>query len=172
MDQQDTTRAAAVAATGPRRLAHATERFDGPTTLYRMYDQADRLLYIGITCNTSQRWDSHRALSPWWPLVARKELTVYPDRRAALVAETAAIGAEAPSYNVSSNPRAGRRDVHLVLKGERAKALADLARAEHLSISRFVMKLVDTALAQAAGDPDMDEALRRVRVTTQKGGRR
>ncbi|MDT9689412.1 GIY-YIG nuclease family protein [Streptomyces sp. P9(2023)] len=172
MDQQDTTRAAAVAATGLRRLPHATERFDGPTTLYRMYDEAGQLLYIGVTCNTAQRWDSHRALSPWWPLVASKKLTVYPDRRSALMAETAAIRAEAPAHNVSDNPRAGRRDVHLVLKGERAKALADLARAERLSISKFVMKLIDAALADAANDPDMDEALRRVRATAQKGGAR
>lgn len=145
-------------------LAHATDRYNGPTTVYRMFDADDRLLYVGVTCNTEQRWARHRESSAWWPLVARKTLTVFPNRRAALDAESAAIQSEAPEHNVTGNPRAKRRDVHLVLMGERAERLAGLARAKHLSISHFVGTLIDAALAAATdSDPDMDEALRRVR---------
>ncbi|MFI6105818.1 hypothetical protein [Streptomyces sp. NPDC051310] len=166
MDQQEPTRASSAATRTPRRPSHATERFEGPTTLYRMYDAADRLLYIGITCNQSQRWEQHRDKSAWWPLVVRKELTSLPNRQAALAAERAAILAEEPAHNVSGNPRAGRRDVHLVLKGSRAEVLAALAKAERVSVSQFVMRLIDARLDEATGDsdPDMDEALRRVRA--------
>ncbi|MFD6684209.1 GIY-YIG nuclease family protein [Micromonospora parva] len=172
MDQQDLTRPPVAAASAPRRLAHATDRFDGPTILYRMYDAADLLLYIGVTCNPQQRWDHHRTSSAWWPQAVRKELTTFPDRASALAAETAAILAETPKYNVAGNPRAGRRDVHLVLMGDRAAALAELARTEQLSITRFVMKLIDTALAEARpGDGDLNEALRRVRADHIGGAR-
>ncbi|MFG3492981.1 GIY-YIG nuclease family protein [Streptomyces sp. NPDC047972] len=172
MDQKDLTRPSATAASAPWRPPHATDRFDGPTILYRMYDAADLLLYIGITCNPAQRWDHHRTSSAWWPQAVRKELTTFPDRASALAAESAAILAEEPKHNITGNPRAGRRDIHLVLMGDRATALADLARAERLSINRFVMRLIDAALTEARpGDGDLNEALRRVR-TERAGGAR
>lgn len=129
----------------PPRPVHATDRYDGPTVLYRLFDADDRLLYIGITCNTAQRWESHRGSKPWWHLVARKELTAYPDRSAALTAERAAIRAEAPLHNITGNPRSDRLDVHLVLKGERAEKLRALAKRRGLGFSNLVHSLIDEA---------------------------
>lgn len=130
----------------PPRPAHATDRYDGPTMLYRLYDADGRLLYIGVTCNPQQRWDGHRGDKPWWPLVARKELTTYPDRSAALTAERDAIRTEKPLHNVTGNPRNRQAHAHLVLSTEQAAKVRALA--EELGVrsnSEVFYALLDTA---------------------------
>lgn len=147
----------------PPRPAHATDRYDGPTALYRMYDADDQLLYIGITCNKAARWDAHRRNSPWWKLVARKELTTYPDRSAALTAELAAIRAEKPLHNVASHPSKPSRHVHLVLTEERAAKLRALAKHRGRGNSDTMYELLDEALAPttlpADGPSTLDTAI-------------
>lgn len=71
--------------------------------LYRMYDSADVLLYVGISANVYTRIPQHHA-RPWWDLVSRIDVQRLPDRRAAALAELEAIRTEHPIYNV-----AGRR---------------------------------------------------------------
>ena len=44
--------------------------------LYRFYDTADCLLYVGITANLLYRLSSHVETKPWWHEVAR--MTVEP----------------------------------------------------------------------------------------------
>jgi excinuclease UvrABC nuclease subunit len=127
----------------PPRPAHATDRYDGPTILYRMFDADDRLLYVGITCNKQQRWDGHRQNSRWWPLVARKELATYPDRSTALTAERTAILSEQPIYNVSGNPAQPRAHVHLVLDGVRARKMRAFARSFGVSHTEALYQLID-----------------------------
>lgn len=152
----------------PPRPAHATARYDGPTMLYRLFSADDRLLYIGVTCNPSSRWESHRSDKPWWPLVARRELTAYQDRSAALTAERKAIVAERPLHNVQHNPLSDRRDVHVVLRGDRARKLEALARLIHGGLTDAVVRLIDDA-ADPRETAQSDEALRRAR---QGGGTR
>jgi predicted GIY-YIG superfamily endonuclease len=152
----------------PPRPAHATDRYDGPTMLYRLFDTNDQLLYIGVTCNPPSRWESHRSDKPWWPLVARKELTTYPDRSAALTAEREAIVAERPLHNVQHNPLSDRRDVHVVLRGDRARKLEALARLFHGGLTDAVVRLIDDAPDPREAS-QADEALRRAR---QMGGAR
>jgi predicted GIY-YIG superfamily endonuclease len=72
------------------------------TALYRLYDAAGDLLYIGIAKDPASRWKSHAnhpRTSGWWPLVSRKEVEWLPSREAADVAETEAIKKERPAHN-------------------------------------------------------------------------
>lgn len=71
-----------------------------PTVLYRLYDEDDNLLYIGITCGFDARMRDHAHRHPWWPLVARTVLDWFDTDYEADRAETAAIRAERPRYNV------------------------------------------------------------------------
>ncbi|WP_131769531.1 GIY-YIG nuclease family protein [Candidatus Protofrankia californiensis] len=70
-----------------------------PTFLYRLYDAADTLLYVGITSNTKNRFSHHAGNKPWWTEVARTTVDEYPTRADAATAEAAAIRAEKPTYN-------------------------------------------------------------------------
>lgn len=78
---------------------------DESTALYRFYDAADRLLYVGITGDPADRWARHAAEKPWWPDVARHSVEWLPSREVALAAEAAAIVAEGPLHNVAGTPR-------------------------------------------------------------------
>lgn len=76
-----------------------------PTALYRFFDEQDRLLYVGITCNPEERWRRHASDKTWWSTVARKTLDWHPDRETALLAECLAITTERPRWNVAKpNP--------------------------------------------------------------------
>lgn len=68
--------------------------------LYRMYDQADELLYVGITTNIERRIDKHRRRS-FWDSVDRIELEHFATRLDATDAETLAIATERPVFNLS-----------------------------------------------------------------------
>lgn len=70
------------------------------TTLYRMYDHTDTLLYVGITTNVERRIDKHRKRS-FWDSVERVELQHFDARLDALDAETLAIATEQPVFNLS-----------------------------------------------------------------------
>lgn len=71
-----------------------------PHTLYRFFDAQNRLLYVGVTCNAFNRWSRHAGDKPWWPQVARTTVEHFPDRQSVLTAETLAIKAEKPKYNI------------------------------------------------------------------------
>lgn len=73
------------------------------TALYRLYDAAGALLYVGITNDPGKRFSEHQRLSPWWSLVARRTISWCPHRSAALAAERGAIQNESPVWNVVFN---------------------------------------------------------------------
>lgn len=71
-----------------------------PSWVYRAYDKRHVLLYIGSTNDVRARLIAHRRTS-WWPRVAVVTRTEFPTASAARDAESAAIKAEAPLYNIS-----------------------------------------------------------------------
>lgn len=73
----------------------------GHTALYRIFDASDELLYVGISDQLGTRLSDHARESEWWPDAARIEVVWWSSRRQAEAAETAAIHAEVPAYNVS-----------------------------------------------------------------------
>lgn len=71
-----------------------------PVFLYRLYDEADVLLYIGITENLGTRMDAHASSQSWWPQVNRLTVDMLPDRISAEHAEGDAIRGEKPRHNI------------------------------------------------------------------------
>ena len=69
------------------------------TALYRLYDDAGVLLYVGITDDLCGRMRGHETTQPWWPQVRRKTVAWYDERDEADLAETMAIAAERPLHN-------------------------------------------------------------------------
>ena len=79
------------------------------TALYRLYSAQDELLYVGISGRIDRRMDGHAISQPWWGDVARAEATWHDTREAADTAETAAILAEGPRYNIAKTGNTPRR---------------------------------------------------------------
>lgn len=114
------------------------------TALYRLFGDDDALLYIGIAKYFGRRWHQHAHAQPWWPEVKRQTVDWYPSRAEALKAETAAIRAEFPRYNVVHNgPRPEVAEVPVTLTPSPPpvvlpsgpQPLPEWALAEHLGIS-------------------------------------
>jgi predicted GIY-YIG superfamily endonuclease len=88
--------------TGAPEPASRETAIDGePTALYRFYDGADVLLYVGISRNPAARWAQHAAEKTWWPRVAKKTVVMYGSRQEAEIAEGKAIRSESPLHNIA-----------------------------------------------------------------------
>lgn len=71
----------------------------GRSALYRLYDAADALLYVGISHVPEARLKEHAGDKLWWHHVARDEITWLDSRTEALAAEAKAVTEERPLYN-------------------------------------------------------------------------
>ncbi|WTC56865.1 GIY-YIG nuclease family protein [Streptomyces cellulosae] len=120
------------------------------TAVYRFFNAADELLYVGITGDPRSRWVQHAAEKAWWSDVVRHTVQWLPSREAALAAEAAAIAAEAPLHNVSGTPR--HKAACLAFHGQQHEA------ANHPAVAA-----VRAALRSVAG---MADAAEKARVTT------
>jgi predicted GIY-YIG superfamily endonuclease len=69
-------------------------------TVYRLYDAAETLLYVGVAGMIETRFSQHRAKKPWWPQVVHKTAVWYRTRIEALSFEALAIHDERPVYNI------------------------------------------------------------------------
>jgi len=102
------------------------------TALYRFYDDADRLLYVGITHDIEQRWASHARNQPWWLDVARKTVDWHPNRPVAERLEDEALRRDRPLYDRSGRLRGEVEQGELVnarLALETERALTVIAGA-------------------------------------------
>ena len=79
---------------------------DLPHILYRFYDAAGALLYVGITYDQTARWRKHAKEKSWWGEVASTKVEEHESRSSALTSEYLAITCEKPRYNVAHNSRA------------------------------------------------------------------
>lgn len=75
------------------------------TALYRFYDGAGDLLYVGISVRPWSRWKQHKGQKDWAEDVATSTMEWFDTRKAALNAEREAIVTEEPRYNVVHNSR-------------------------------------------------------------------
>jgi len=76
------------------------------TTLYRAYDDRNRLLYVGISDGEFIRLAQHAANAPWTVYATKITLKRYTLRADAEAAEQAAIAGEDPVWNVRGRPTA------------------------------------------------------------------
>ena len=70
------------------------------TALYRHFDAAGRLLYVGISLSAVQRLGQHRDNTHWFEAIASVSIEWLPSRAEALEAERRAITTEHPAHNV------------------------------------------------------------------------
>lgn len=81
------------------------------TALYRLYDEAGELLYVGITNDPETRRTYHARQKAWWPDVCRWTVEWRATRDEAEAAEAEVIGRENPRWN-TIRPDAGGRMLH------------------------------------------------------------
>lgn len=70
------------------------------TALYRHFDAAGRLLYVGISLNAIGRLAQHRNSAQWFAEIARVDVEWLPTREAAIRVERQAIAKENPKCNI------------------------------------------------------------------------
>lgn len=73
-------------------------------TLYRAYDDRDRLLYVGISDGEFLRLAQHAASAPWTVYAVTIRLERFPLRSLAEAAEREAIATEDPVWNYQGRP--------------------------------------------------------------------
>lgn len=71
--------------------------------VYRLYDAAGTLLYIGSAYDPDERCKAHRS-RPWWTQVARRTEEWHPHRGKAYVEELKAIAVEGAKHNRMGAP--------------------------------------------------------------------
>jgi hypothetical protein len=101
----------------PPRLQSIDDR---PCHLYRHFDTAGVLLYVGISLSTLNRLAQHKTDSHWFEEIARIEIERHPSRAAALAAERKAIANENPRHNLQRPPAEFVKEI----------TKADISRAE------------------------------------------
>ena len=96
---------------------------DRPTTLYRLYDWVDDLLYVGISESAMTRFSQHLIGKEWWTDVALIRLQHFETRAEAVAAETEAIRSECPRHNIRHNSFASLDQAIRVIHAERPSDL-------------------------------------------------
>ncbi|MFF7476646.1 GIY-YIG nuclease family protein [Streptomyces sp. NPDC008092] len=89
-------------------IAHPGVGTDGQTAVYRIYDNAGSLLYVGMGNNPMNRWSSHAARHTWWSEAASFRVEWYATRQEAQAVEKTAIRSEDPKRNIHGRPGWGR----------------------------------------------------------------
>jgi prevent-host-death family protein len=107
------------------------------TALYRLYDEAGTLLYIGISHQPEVRFEQHSKSKEWWPHVARREVEWFNDRPTAAKAEEEAIRSEDPEHNGTYSPRRSRKSIRHVVAVDGVEEISlTLARSKLTSLVR------------------------------------
>jgi hypothetical protein len=78
---------------------HATALDVRTHYLYRIFDAAGALLYIGITHDLGMRFDQHRRDKQWWPQMRHHTIEEAPSRADVMYREARAILTEHPRHN-------------------------------------------------------------------------
>lgn len=122
------------------------------TALYRLYDDAGELLYVGIGAQPKSRISEHRK-KPWGSEIHSTTTEWHESRDAALAAEAAAIAAERPAYNiVASQVRKGGTDWYCAPDVEPLYGVAEMAH---------ILRLTRQRVRQLTQRPDFPEPAQR-----------
>jgi hypothetical protein len=71
----------------------------GRTAVYRLFNAADTLIYIGIGKDPRKRWREHAKTKDWWPEVTTREIEWCETREEAEGIESGTIATKRPRYN-------------------------------------------------------------------------
>lgn len=121
------------------------------THLYRHFDAAHNLLYVGVTCDTEARKAAHKTSSHWFSDVDTIEFVEFSDRESALNAEIIAIIQDRPKWNVIGNPDAisgqprnnsGKIITSFRMPEELLKAMKKKADSEFRSVNQMLVMVL------------------------------
>lgn len=73
---------------------------DRQTWLYKVFNRADNLLYVGITHNPVERMKSHKSHSIWWEDKEQMTWQSFETRHEAEIAERLSIKNDNPVFNI------------------------------------------------------------------------
>lgn len=143
---------------------------DPSLVLYRFYGDDGALLYIGKTIAVRERLSQHKTTAAFFELVRNVTLTRGFTSDAELCrAETAAIRAERPRFNVADNPAKRPKPVDpwrraYQLLDAMGRALRDRRHADFDALSAERHQIVDAMIGRAlAGDTEArDDAARMI----------
>lgn len=77
--------------------------------VYRLYDAAGALLYVGMSESVFYRLEQHVKKRPWWSEVDHAEIEWFATREQIVDAELCAIRTESPRYNIQATGGPKRR---------------------------------------------------------------
>lgn len=72
--------------------------------VYRLYNAADELEYVGISIRPFERLLEHRGNKGWWKVIKRIDLQHFDSVENALAEESEAIKNENPKRNIADSP--------------------------------------------------------------------
>jgi hypothetical protein len=96
------------------------------TALYRHFDSAGTLLYVGISISAANRLSQHMHGSPWAREIASMTIEHHDSRAAAEAAERVAIKAEKPLWNKAHN-----RPDRAMTQNKKSRALPRITDSEY-----------------------------------------
>lgn len=85
-------------------MSDTTAQTAVPTSVYRYYDAAGILLYVGVTSRGTARNREHWSSKHWWQFVAHQEVDHLATRAEALRRERHLITSYRPPFNKQHNP--------------------------------------------------------------------
>lgn len=94
-----------------------------PTDLYRHFDVAGNLLYVGISFSAINRFSQHKYGSEWSKKVSKITIEKYESREDALIAEAQAIHKEKPKFNIAGTTRPPKVYKSVTIKERKATDL-------------------------------------------------
>lgn len=82
------------------RMRHLEAVLAPEWVVYRLFDEQQTLLYIGVTGSLKERFAAHKTTKRWWDDVFYVALQPFDNHQEAARAEEFAIFAENPLHNV------------------------------------------------------------------------
>lgn len=125
-----------------------------PHAVYRLFDGADDLLYVGMSYDPELRWKSLAATKPWWPKVERKTVEWVGDFPTTRDVEASAIKDERPRYNFQHNlgrPPLRPFKVSISVDDDTLAAFAQACAMEGVSQAKVVQRLIEERAAEWLG---------------------
>jgi hypothetical protein len=121
----------------------------GAGAVYRVFDRAGVLLYVGSTADFGKRWQAHARKASWREHAKTMTVAWYGSLEEARQAEVTAIAVECPLYNIAGVP-AEYLHVNALILLARAGRLPN----EDLRLTAMLWELVQVLANHLAGAPE------------------
>lgn len=124
-------------------LAVSKQQVNVMTSLYRYFNNAGELLYVGISINAIYRLGQHKENAEWFGFIDRIEIEKFENLKLALEAEKTAIQGEKPLYNIAHQGAAEEEQnigdsPSMQCKLAGLAGLAELSRISSVSVQTLI----------------------------------